>query len=289
MNRRRSFGSRGGGRRPVSYGPRSGGRRGGCGRLVVGLIIASFSIVSYCASKEYNPVTGETQYIAMTPRQEIALGLQAAPEMARQHGGLHPDRNAQQLVDNVGQRIVGRSDAGETQWQFEFHLLADEQMVNAFALPGGQIFITAALFQRLETEGQLAGVLGHEVGHVVGRHSAQRMAQSKLTNGLTGAVAVASGDARAATVAAAISQMVNMKHGRGDELQSDELGVRFLAQAGYDPRSLIRVMEILAESRPSGGPPEFFSTHPNPDNRIGRIQDAIREVYPNGVPEGLIR
>jgi predicted Zn-dependent protease len=160
--------------------------------------------------------------------------------------------------------------------------------VNAFALPGGQIFITDALLRRLETEGQLAGVLGHEIGHVVARHSAQQMAKNQLTQGITGAVLVASGGGGGeAQLAMMIGNMVNMKYGREDELESDELGVRFMSQAGYDPRALIGVMKILQEASGGAAPPEFFSTHPSTPNRVATIEAAIAAVYPNGVPPGL--
>jgi predicted Zn-dependent protease len=244
--------------------------------------------MSYQCSTEYNPVTGEEQHIALTPEQEIAMGLQAVPQMAQQHGGLHPDPQLQALVDRVGNKIVGESRAGETDWAFEFHLLRDPRVVNAFALPGGQVFVTHALFERFETEGQLAGVLGHEIGHVVARHSAQRIAKQQLTQGLTGAVMVSSGSADSAQVAAMVGQMVNMSYGREDELQSDSLGVLFMSQAGYDPRAMIGVQEILAASAGGAAPPEFMSTHPSTGNRIQTIEAAIAEVYPNGVPEGMV-
>jgi predicted Zn-dependent protease len=272
-----------------------GGRSSGKTRLVMGLVMAVIALVSFFGSKVYNPVTGEDQYISITPNQEIALGLQALPQMVQQHGGHHPNSELQARVDRVGFSLVQNSIAAETEWDFEFHLLADEQTINAFALPGGQVFITAALFNRLQSEGQLAGVLGHEIGHVVARHSAQRIAKSELTQGLVGAVAVAATDpdnpragAAAAQVAAVVGQLVNMKYGREDELQSDQLGVKIMAQAGYDPRALIGVMQILAEAGGGGGQPEFFSTHPNPENRINQIQQAIQAEFPNGVPEGLI-
>ncbi|MEZ4782746.1 MAG: M48 family metallopeptidase [Candidatus Kapaibacterium sp.] len=262
-------------------------RRGGKSRLVIALGMAVFALISYFASSEYNPVTGEKQHISLTPDQEIALGLQATPEMIQQYGGLDRDDRMQRGVDAVGTKIVNSSDAKETPWKFEFHLLDDDQTVNAFALPGGQIFITDALLNRLETEAQLAGVLGHEAGHVVARHGAQHIAKSQLTNGLIGAVAVASESEKTAMLAAMVGQLVNMKYGRDDELESDRLGVRFMAQAGYDPRAMIRVMEILAEAGGGNRPPEFFSTHPNPENRIQKIREAIEAEFPNGVPEGL--
>jgi len=274
---------------PYDYRGRAAPRRGSFmgPRLWIGLGLVAFAFLSYQCSTEYNPVTGEEQHLSLAPQQEIALGLQAMPEMLQQYGGHHPDREAQALVDRVGQRVVAQSDAATTEWRWDFHLLADPRTVNAFALPGGQIFITAALLSQLETEGQLAGVLGHEVGHVVARHSAQRMAKQQLTQGITGAVLVAAGGGGEAQLAQMVGEMVNMKYGREDELQSDELGVRFMSQAGYDPRAMIGVQEILARQAGGQAPPEMFSTHPSAPNRIQTIEAAIAEVYPGGVPEGL--
>lgn len=272
-------------------------RRSGCGgaQLLIAVAIVGFSACSYFGTRQTNPVTGETQYVDLNPQQEIALGLQSAPAMARQHGGLDPDPRAQQLVDEVGNRIVERSDARKAPYKFEFHALRDPKTVNAFALPGGQIFITRALLGRLKTKGELAGVLGHEIAHVVGRHGAEHLAKQKLTQGLVAAGAVATtdpGDTRTyknAALAAAIGQMVTMKYGRDDEIESDALGVRYMAQAGYDPRAMIRVMKVLAAAGGGGRTPEFFSTHPNPENRIGKIETAIKRTFVNGVPDGLER
>jgi predicted Zn-dependent protease len=253
----------------------------------MGLALVAFAFISYQCSTAYNPVTGEQQHLALAPQQEIALGLQAMPEMIQQYGGELQNPEAQALVDRVGQRVVAKSDAGKTEWQYDFHLLADPRTINAFALPGGQVFITAALLQKLQTEGQLAGVLGHEVGHVVARHSAQRMAKDQLTQGITGAVLVASGSGNDAQMAQMIGQMINMKYGRGDELQSDELGVRFMSQSGYDPRAMVGVQELLAAEAEGNAPPEILSTHPSAPNRIQTIEAAIATIYPNGVPSGM--
>jgi beta-barrel assembly-enhancing protease len=247
-------------------------------------VIALVSLISYFGSKQDNPVTGETQYIGITVEQEIALGLQAAPQMAEEFGGLDPDQQAQAIVDQIGNSIVQNSPAGSTPYEYEFHLLEDDQTINAFALPGGQIFITRALFDKLQTEGELAGVLGHEVGHVVARHSAEHIAKAELTQGLTGAAVIATYDpdnpasANSAQVAALIGQLINLKFGRDDELEADFLGVCFINDTGYDPSELVRVMQVLAESRQGDQPPEFFSTHPNPESRIQRIQEAIQNI-----------
>ena len=264
------------------------------GRLLVALAFAAFALFSYFGSKEFNPVTQEDQYVGITPEQEIALGLQAAPEMAAQFGGAHPDPQAQAFIDEVCGRLIQRSDAGQADWPYECTLLVDDETVNAFALPGGQVFLTVGLYNLLQSEGQLAGVLGHEIGHAVARHSAQQIARQQLTQGLTGAVIIASYDPEnpnsvaTGQMAAVIGQLLGMRYSREHELQADRLGVRFLAQAGYDPRALIGVMNILAEANSGSAPPEFFSTHPNPENRISEIEEAIRQEFPGGVPEGLI-
>lgn len=262
-------------------------------RLLIGLVMAGIAMITYCTSSSTNPVTGEKQRVAMTIEQEIALGLQSAPELAQQHGGLSRDTAARQTVESVGQSLV-RALGGQLPYSFAFHLLADPDTVNAFALPGGQVFITEALFRRLESEGQLAGVLAHEIGHVLERHSAEHLAKAQLTQGLTGAAVIATYDPGnpasqgSAAVAAMIGQLINMKYGRNDELESDRWGVKLTAEGGYDPRGMIRVMEILRDASGSrGGQPEFMSTHPDPGNRIERIEAHIKEAFPNGVPAGL--
>ncbi len=256
-------------------------QRGGGGssmRLIIGVVIAIISIISYVASREYNPVTGENQYLSITAEQEIALGQQSAPEMVQEFGGLSPDDQAQSLVDDIGYNIVNNSVAHTTPWEFEFSVLDDPQTINAFALPGGPVFITSGLLAQLSTEDEVAGVLSHEIVHVLARHSAQQLASSQLTNGLIGAVGVASGDANAAQTAAVIGQLVNMRYGRGDEIQSDTLGVCLMIASGYNPEGMIRVMEVLEAAGGGSGQPEFFSTHPNPENRIAQIQAAIENA-----------
>lgn len=254
----------------------TGGMTGGMGaRLMMGIAMAVFALITYLGSQEYNPVTGENQYVSLTSQQEIALGLQSAPQMIQEFGGLYNDQEVQTAIDDIGWRLVNNSVASQTNWRFEFHVLADSNTINAFALPGGQIFITVALLSRLESEDQVAGVLAHEIVHVLARHGAQRIAKSDLTNGLVGAVGVASGDASAAQTAAMIGQLVNMQYGRDDELESDRIGICLMIDAGYDPQEMVGVMEILAQASSGNRQPEFFSTHPNPENRIEAIQRAI--------------
>ena len=248
-------------------------------RLLIGAGIILFSLFKYYSNRDTNPYTGKKQSIGLSVEEEIAIGLQSAPQMAQQHGGLYPDQKAQDLVDRIGASLVNNSVAKETPYRYDFHLLRDPNAINAFALPGGQIFITYALFSKLENEDQLAGVLGHEIGHVIGRHSAERIANQGLTQGLISGVLVGGGDSTG-QMAAMIGNVVNMKFGRSDELESDELGVKFMIDAGYQPEEMIGVMQILKSAAGPNRTPEFQSTHPDPENRIEKIKEAI-ERYRN--------
>lgn len=242
-------------------------------RIVIGLVIVAIALIQRWNNKEENPYTGRIQNINMTSEQEIAIGLQSAPEVARQYGGLYPDERLQTLVDAVGNRLVQNSIARESPYDYEFHLLADDQTINAFALPGGQIFITYALFRKLN-EAQLAGVLGHEIGHVIGRHSAERIAESNFWKTVSMGASVG---ADAGNLVGSIGQNTLLTNGREDELESDDLGVLFMMQSDYQPEEMIGVMKILKASAGPDRVPEFQSTHPDPDNRVERIQESIEK------------
>jgi predicted Zn-dependent protease len=262
-------------------------------RLGIGAIFAIFGMFNYFTNVSENPITGEQQRVQLSPEQEVVIGRQSAPQMAEQHGNLYPDQTLQAYVDEVGNRVVQNSVAKGAPYPFEFHLLRDPQTINAFALPGGQVFITAALLSKLNSEAQLAGVLGHEVGHVIGRHGAEHLAKQQLGGALVNAVGIASSDGsggqQAAILAQAVNQMVNLKYGREDELESDRLGFQFMTQAGYNPVGIVELMQILDDARGNaGGQPEFMSTHPDPGNRIEQLTAIIEQTYPNGVPGQLL-
>ncbi|HMS66728.1 MAG: M48 family metallopeptidase [Saprospiraceae bacterium] len=246
--------------------------------LILGLAMAGYQAFKYYTNTQTNPITGEEQRIQWTAEEEIALGLQSAPQMAQQYGGLHPDQRAQAHLDEIGRRLVTNTIAGKAQYPWDFHLLADDQVVNAFALPGGQCFITAALYARLENDDQLAGVMGHEVGHVVYRHGAERMASQGFIQGLIQSVMIGSGGSQSiAQIANMVGQMSSMKYGRDQELQSDDFGVRIMVESGYNPQYLIKVMDILEEASGGNRVPEFQSTHPSPENRREKIKQAIEK------------
>lgn len=262
-------------------------------RLAIGAIFAVFGMFNYFTNVSENPITGEQQRVQLSPQQEVVIGRQSAQQMAAQHGNLYPDRTLQDYVDEVGNRVVQNSTAKNSPYPFDFHLLRDPETINAFALPGGQVFLTAALLSKLNSEAQLAGVLGHEVGHVIGRHGAEHLAKQQLGSALVNAVGIAASDRpesgrQAAILAQAVNQMVNLKYGREDELESDRLGFKFMTESGYNPVGIVELMKILNSARgDAGGQPEFMSTHPNPGNRIEQLVSLVNQTYPNGVPAQL--
>ena len=262
-----------------------GGRGGSLKmRLLIGAAIALFAIGSWYFSGGVNPVTGEHQRTGdLNAAAQVQMGLATAPEMADQFGGVAQDPRKQQLVQEVGHRLVAAipsvyPDAEQIPWEFSFTLLEDDRTVNAFALPGGPTFMTEALFDRLETEDEVAGVMGHEIGHVLHQHGAERMAKQEMFQGLSGAAVMAAGDYTAGQVTGLVTNFIGMKYGREDEIESDVEGVRLMHAAGYDPRALIRVMEVLEEASGGAGGPEWASSHPDPGNRAELIREEIDKL-----------
>ena len=252
-------------------------------RIIIGLVMAAIAYFSYLGKSQENPLTGESQKVSLTPEEEVALGLQSAPQMAQEYGGLYPDQKVQQQVSAIGNKLLQsfnrelQAKGIQNPYQFNFYVLRDGQTVNAFALPGGQVFITAGLLSRLKSEDQLAGVLGHEIAHVIHRHSSEQMAKTEFYQGLAGAATASAGDLGAGQIASYVANMKLLKYGRDDELESDEFGVKYMVGAGYDPAAMIEVMQILADA--SGGDmnrDDFNSSHPSPANRIARLEELIR-------------
>lgn len=269
------------------YGNRPQGS-GFSGRLLIALAIAAVGLFMYWSQVQVNPVTGEKQHVAISPEQEIRLGIESAPQMSREMGGevSSSDPRAKE-VEAMGNDLVQHSDASKSPWKFDFHLLADDQTVNAFALPGGQIFITLGLYKQLKTEAQLAGVLSHEMGHVIERHSAQQMAKNQLGQLMVVAVGAAAtdsstGQSNPAMIAAVVNQIIQLRYSRGDESEADQWGLKLMTEAGYTPYAMIEVMQILKKAGGGGGRgPEMFATHPDPDLRIKQIQEFLKAHPPS--------
>ena len=224
-----------------------------------------------------NPATGERQLSFVGEGQEIAMGRDADPGIVAQMG-LYPDSAVQRYVRDLGLRMAAVSERPELPWTFR---VLDDPTVNAFALPGGYIYITRGILTHLTSEAQLAGILGHEIGHVTARHSVNQMSRSQLAQvGLIVGMVVSETVREYGGLAVQGLGLLTLSYGRGDELQADELGLRYMTRLGYDPSELAGVMEMLARNSElsageGGRVPEWLSTHPNPENRVERIQAGI--------------
>ncbi len=252
-------------------------------RLFLAIGIAIVAFIMYFAQNQENPVTGKTQFVSLSPAEEVKLGLASAPSMARKMGGEVPvsDKRAQE-VQRIGKILTETTEAKKGPWKFQFHLLADTKTVNAFALPGGQIFITLGLYEKLQNAAQLAGVLSHEMGHVIERHSAQQMAKGQLGQLLVVAVGVGASDEQrssqsAMMVATVVNQAIQLRYSRKDESEADIWGLKLMTEAGFDPRAMIAVMKILQATSGRGYTPEFLQSHPHPEHRIEQIEAYLKQ------------
>jgi predicted Zn-dependent protease len=236
-----------------------------------------------------NPATGKRSFTLMSWEKEKALGLAAAPQMTEAFGGAVPDAGVGDYAWEVGAKLVTGIEEGVPDLDWEFTVL-NSPVINAFALPGGKVFISRGLADKLESEAELAGVLGHEIGHVTARHSNQQMSAQLGINFAIGAAAVAVGvsdpdsDVRkygqlGLPAVAVGSNLFLLRFGRSEELEADMLGMRYMARAGYNPRGQLEVMQILDEASQGQHPPEWLSTHPLPSSRIDRIQDLLAGEY----------
>lgn len=236
-----------------------------------------------------NPATGKRSFTLMSWEKERALGLAAAPQMTEAFGGEVPDAAIGDYAREIGGKLITGVEEGVPDLEWEFTVL-NSPVINAFALPGGKIFISRGLAEKFDSEAQFAGVLGHEIGHVTARHSNQQMSAQLGLNFAIGAAAVAVGvsdpssDVRrygqlGLPAMAVGSNLFLLGFGRSEELEADMLGMRYMTRAGYNPRGQLEVMRIL--DRESQGPrqPEWLSTHPLPESRINRIEQYLAGDY----------
>ncbi|MGB2997939.1 MAG: M48 family metallopeptidase [Phycisphaerae bacterium] len=234
------------------------------------------------------PTTGERAFIVLTWDQEIALGREAAPELEKEFGGSLDNLPVQAYVRTVGQRVaVSAKHPNLPELPYQFTVL-DSEVVNAFALPGGPVYVTRGLLENLKTEGQLAAVLGHEITHINSRHGSQQISRQMGIQVLLAAAAAAAGRSekgaqmatQAEDLAKVVVGLINLKYSRGMESEADRFGLDYLAASGYDPREMMNLLNVFV-SMAGSRPPEILSTHPNPENRLGAVEEQISEKYPN--------
>ena len=243
--------------------------------LSVLLLAAAALGVGGCST---NPATGRMQFQMLSVEQEVAMGESSMPELISEYGGRVQNEAVNEYVTQIGSLLAQQTEADYPNLPWEFIVL-DSEIVNAFALPGGKVFISRGLLVQLDDEAELAGVLGHEIGHVVAEHVDERMSRAMLLE-LGVAITGATTESDLATYAAGLFGNGYILHfGRSQESESDVLGMRYMTRAGYDPAALLGVMEVLDELSAGNKQPEFLSTHPHPETRMETINDELRKNY----------
>lgn len=235
-------------------------------------------VVAACAT---NPVTGKRELSLVSEQQEIQMGQEGAQQVA-QEIGLINDQALQNYVQGVGAGLAAKSERPNLPWTFR---VVDDPSPNAFALPGGFIFVTRGLLDLMNNEAELASVVGHEIGHVTARHSVQQMSQQQIAQ-----LALGIGSVLSPTVAqlgGAASQglgLLFLKYGRDDERQADDLGFRYALGQGYDVRymdDVFRSLQRLGEASKQSPLPTWLATHPGEAERIQTIDAKLAALQPN--------
>jgi predicted Zn-dependent protease len=229
-----------------------------------------------------NPATGQRQLSLISEGQEIRMGREYDPQIIATMG-LYPDSGLQRYIQQLGARLAATSERPALSWTFR---VVDDPIVNAFAVPGGFIYVTRGILAHFNSEAELAAVLGHEIGHVTARHSVTQLSRQQLAQfGLAVGSIVSPEVERFSGLASAALGVLFLKHSRDAERQADELGLRYMRRGGFDAREMPDVFTMLervstaqaagAEGGGGGRTPEWLATHPNPENRRERIQQQI--------------
>ena len=222
-----------------------------------------------------NPVTGKNEISLVSESQEIQMGQEYAQQIVKSMG-VYDDKKVQEYVSRLGMGMATKSERPKLPWAF---YVMDDPTVNAFALPGGSIFVTRGILTHMNNEAELVGVLGHEIGHVTARHSVQQMTRQQIAQIGLGVGSIISSDiAQYAGLASQGLGVLFLKYGRDAESQSDQLGFKYMVRDGYDPRAMATMFQTLqrvSKLEGAGDIPEWASTHPDPGNRVQATMERV--------------
>jgi len=244
--------------------------------------LVAAGLLSGCAT---NPVTGESQFMLMSEQEEIQIDRQNSPYQLSADYGITQDRRLEAYINETGQRLAALTHRPRMPYRFN---VVNATYINAYAFPGGTISATRGILLKLNDEAELASLLGHELGHVNARHTAQQMSQAMLTQTLVGGVAALAGS-QGSALGDLTAQLGSIGAGallasysRDNERQADDLGLRYMAAAGYDPQGFVGLMDMLRtlNKEQPNAVQLMFSTHPMSDERYQSALKATRTLYP---------
>jgi len=247
---------------------------------LVALALASFAALAIAPACSLNETTGENQFNLLSANQEVEMGLASKPEIVAEFGGEVTDPQLKAYVTDMGKRLAAATEGIGPGLPWSFTLL-NSDVVNAFALPGGQVFVTRGLARRLTNEAQLAGVIGHEIGHATARHGGQRISKQLGAQIILQGLSAGTGSPELTSLGEQVAQLSLLSYSRDQEHQADSLGVRYMVRAKYNPIGQVQVMQLFADlSKQTGGSGnEWTSTHPDPANRVIRLREEIARSY----------
>jgi len=238
------------------------------------------SLLSFGCVTEIDPLSGKKTYTLLSTEQEIQIGHKVIPVAINENEGLYPERDVQNYIKEIGYKIANVT---PRKVDYQFYVVNSPQ-VNAFALPGGPIFITRELLLKMDKESELVGVLAHELGHINARHHAKFLEKTYGMSVLVNILRIALQDSEYSGIVTSLAQvsagLLQLKFSRDQENEADSLGVRFSYKAGYDPKGLLSMFHKF-KTLERGGTVEWLSTHPLPDTRIKNVSRMIAEQYPN--------
>ena len=232
-------------------------------------------IFFFCAGCAINPITGEEDLMFYPEDKDIAIGKKYAPEVEKQLDGKIANEDLQNYIDRIGQKIARVSQRPD----LEYHFAAlQDKSTNAFALPGGYVYVLRGMLEKLTSESQLAALLGHEIAHVVARDSMAALSRQHVIDVLMVAAIVGRAPGDAVRAAGLTRLFLDLRYSREDEQEADLAGLAYMTAAGYDPHGAAELIQIL-EDEHAVKQLEFFSTHPSPRNRRQYITQEIENKY----------
>jgi metalloendopeptidase OMA1, mitochondrial len=251
-------------------------------RLGAALPLLAIPGISFLTSCAKAPYTGRSQLMLISSSQEMALGQKAAQEVLKKEK-LSTNPKYVKPLDTVGGRIAKATEPSKYEW--EFKVVDNDETVNAFALPGGKVFIYTGLYKPASTDAELAAVVAHEAGHIIARHGAERMSMTLLAQVGGTAARIAIGSAAPEAMQAfntafgmGVNYGVILPFSREQEYEADRIGLILMAKAGYNPEAALKFWEKMAADNGKQKPPEYLSTHPSDANRIAAIKSLLPEA-----------
>jgi predicted Zn-dependent protease len=241
------------------------------------LLLIMCITVCLCTGCAYNPITGQQELMLFPEKQDFEIGRQYAPEIEKELGGKIEDQDLQDYIDSVGQKIARISH--KPSWQYHY-VAVNDKSINASAVPGGYIFITKGMLEKLQTEAQLAAILAHETAHVVARDTSNAISNQIGISLLLAAAASSQSSGAVMTAAELSRRIIGLRYSRQDEREADIAGLDYMVVAGYNPYGIIETMQML-EDQENERVVEFLSSHPPPENRIAYLTQRIKTKNQN--------